>query len=407
MSRSKLFFLIVFILISCGKSEETPTVETYTVETIDGVKHVHNHAPLWGDNPLISLELSMILGVDETKGDDYLFYYPWDVKKDKEGNIYIFSRTEYNVRKFDPLGNYLKTFGRSGQGPGEFSRVPGYFCLDNEGNLYVMHKITASRRRVIVFNPEGKEIKRFEFEEREYKNILMFGFMSLKDCLLNESNQFVHNINVPTKGYRSSEDELPSSSRFGPEWFDKNYIRMYDIDGRFIREFGIESFEIHVENSFARFTINDIVCAIDNESNIYVTFKFQNRIEKYSPEGKLLMRIDRKKGFEQIKKFKDKDQKKLNVFSTGIGIDSKNRIWIASLSRELTDKEFLAQNEIPGVFQFEVYNTDGILLCVIPCGYYVSSNIKPGVCTYIYGDKLYTLDRITRMCLYEYKIIEK
>ena len=57
MNWSKFFVLIVFILISCGKS----------VEIIDGVKYVHNHAPLWGDDPRISLELSMILGDDDTK----------------------------------------------------------------------------------------------------------------------------------------------------------------------------------------------------------------------------------------------------------------------------------------------------------------------------------------------------
>ena len=136
--------------------------------------------------------------------------------------------------------------------------------------------------RIVVINPEGKEIKRFKLDKRENTFPLTF---KGHEVLFNESNQIIQHISVPTKGYRSSENENMLIGGFVPDWFSKHYIRIYNNNGRFIREFAIEPLEIHIDNKFARGNINEIFCAIDKESNIYVTFEHQNRIEKYSPQG--------------------------------------------------------------------------------------------------------------------------
>ena len=77
-----LFVLLIFCLF-CGKSDQiTPPekdisgkvqdkpVATVLVEVIDGVRHVHNTAPKWGESPKISLEFVRKFGE---------FYKPFDI----------------------------------------------------------------------------------------------------------------------------------------------------------------------------------------------------------------------------------------------------------------------------------------------------------------------------------------
>ena len=82
------YYLFVFssflLLFFCGKSDKT-----YTIEIKDGVKHIHNHAPLWGDEPKVSLKFVQKIGEYDAKDENYQFYDPFEVARDSEGNIYV------------------------------------------------------------------------------------------------------------------------------------------------------------------------------------------------------------------------------------------------------------------------------------------------------------------------------
>jgi len=108
------FFSVLIILVACGKKKAE---WKGTIEDVDGVTVVKNPIePMYGEQIFI-LEEELSIGGPEGK-DEYVFYrILMDV--DESGNMYILDAAAPNIRVFDKKGNYIKTIGRKGQGPGE------------------------------------------------------------------------------------------------------------------------------------------------------------------------------------------------------------------------------------------------------------------------------------------------
>jgi hypothetical protein len=81
------------------------------------------------------------------------FSRPSDVTWDRAGNIYVADGfgTNNRIAKFTKDGNFLKTWGQTGSGQGQFSGIRG-LVSDAAGNLYVAD---AGNKRIQVFDAEG------------------------------------------------------------------------------------------------------------------------------------------------------------------------------------------------------------------------------------------------------------
>jgi hypothetical protein len=81
------------------------------------------------------------------------FNRPSDVTWDRAGNIYIADGFGNNNRiaKFTKDGNFVKTWGQTGSGQGQFNQIRG-IASDSAGNLYVAD---AGNKRIQVFDGEG------------------------------------------------------------------------------------------------------------------------------------------------------------------------------------------------------------------------------------------------------------
>lgn len=69
--------------------------------------------------PILELKEDLSLGGPGAQGDD-AFGKIQSFTVDDSGSIYVLDRRNYNIKVFDPSGRCLRTFGRQGQGPGEF-----------------------------------------------------------------------------------------------------------------------------------------------------------------------------------------------------------------------------------------------------------------------------------------------
>ena len=175
---------------------------------------------------------------------------------------------------------------------------------------------------------------------------------------------------------------------------------------------------------------------IDRDDNTFVAFDFQNRIDKYSPAGELLLKIDRELNYDTTPPKPDKDnlnvsntrggrlvmmrEPDMKLVSSGIAVDENNRIWILTARRQLNNKERINQNynvnndgagnrtfavTVSGntdvtktdMFELEIFNEKGSLLGKIPLTQF-ADDIR------IFGDRLYVLDKFRGMNFYEYKI---
>jgi len=159
LNTAVILFILLFLCLFCGKGDQVtsadkdvpgePTekqVSTAVVEVINGVKHVHNTAPKWGEDPEVRLELIRKFGQ---------FYKPFDISLDSNGNVYVADSGNHRIQKFSPDGEFLASYGRKGQGSGEF-RIMGGISLDNQGQMYVRDRSTG---RLKVLSPQGNEIK--------------------------------------------------------------------------------------------------------------------------------------------------------------------------------------------------------------------------------------------------------
>ena len=81
------------------------------------------------------------------------FNRPSDVTWDRAGNIYVADGfgTNNRIAKFNKDGDFLKTWGHTGSGQGQFNGIRG-IASDAAGNIYVAD---AGNKRIQVFDGEG------------------------------------------------------------------------------------------------------------------------------------------------------------------------------------------------------------------------------------------------------------
>jgi len=99
-------------------------------------------------------------GVDNFgKNNDWegLFVYPYnDMTVAPDGSIFVAINRQHHIYKFDKNGNFLKKFGRKGQGPGDLDSPGDMTILDNK---YLVVGEYALNRRITIWDLEGKCIK--------------------------------------------------------------------------------------------------------------------------------------------------------------------------------------------------------------------------------------------------------
>src|SRR6266403_1232438 len=90
-----------------------------------------------------------------------LFRQPTDVAWDAEGNIYITDGyVNSRVAKYDKNGDWVKSWGTKGNGPGQFN-TPHSIAVDRRNNIYVGDR---GNHRVQVFDTDGKFLRMFSVD---------------------------------------------------------------------------------------------------------------------------------------------------------------------------------------------------------------------------------------------------
>ncbi len=93
--------------------------------------------------------------------EDGMFRQVTDVAWDKAGNTYISDGyINSRVAKVDKDGNWLKSWGEPGSGPGQFD-TPHSLAVDAEGSVYVADR---GNRRIQVFDGEGKFLRQITID---------------------------------------------------------------------------------------------------------------------------------------------------------------------------------------------------------------------------------------------------
>jgi streptogramin lyase len=79
------------------------------------------------------------------------FSRPIGVAVDKDGNLFVTDTLNNRVEEFDAEGNFIREFGKAGDGPGFFARAKG-IAVDSDGHVWVADAV---QHRIQVFSAEG------------------------------------------------------------------------------------------------------------------------------------------------------------------------------------------------------------------------------------------------------------
>ena len=151
MKRIALCLLAVALLVSC--KAEHPRIDK-VIE--NGVEVVINHVEPYALPGVPStLALEEIMTID-TEREEIVKTGLTSIESfclDLDGNIYFMMRdtSENFIYKFDAAGEYLKSFGHKGQGPGEFG-FGGTVIVDGEGRLLAKDM---TKKKCQVFTSDG------------------------------------------------------------------------------------------------------------------------------------------------------------------------------------------------------------------------------------------------------------
>jgi sugar lactone lactonase YvrE len=397
--KSSILFAIGLILIF------TAMAPAQKIETVDGVRIVHNEKTgTWGSQPKVELKLLRTIGDVDTDDERLAFNSPMDIAFDAAGNIYILDSGNCRIQKFSPEGKFLASIGRKGQGPGEFAN-PTSLDVDSKGFVYA---VDSNQNHLVVFKPDGGHFKSYPTTG-----------LGLGRIRLLKSGLIVSRVElgrIILKG-TVSKPGLPEPP--------KKLIKLLDLELNPKAEFG-EAFDY--KESITNQVGNVSQIEVGKDDSIYQAFFYQNRIEKYAPDGKLLWKADRPLNFptEMIKKGRMEAtgnsmsvySPKMNRCTIGVSVDSKNRIWVLTMTRQLKTEEQIAvissssdageSRRITGdtdlrttdAYKLDIFDPDGLLLGSIPLRHF-ADGIR------IAGDNLFLLDQMRGVKYYQYRILER
>jgi len=366
-----LFLLGFGLLLSCGGES------SYTVETKNGIRFVHNRQPALSE-PAAHLEFVRKIGELESEDENLMFVFPIHAARDEDGNLFVLDSQDCCIKKFDRNGNFLLKFGRQGQGPGEF-QYPGLLGIGGENRLIV----ECGDSTYQIFDLMGQYVDRFTMGR--YEGLFM--------RVLKSGNLVGYSMNINGENNR-----------------ENNILKIFDLEGKTLFQFGEPMLLTNIRDSWSA---NFTSLSLDEEDNIYASFVYQNRIEKYSPSGELLMTIDRELPFPvEHKTVKETmeirgqarqiDRLKSTPVSRGIGIDSLNRIWVLGYIKEVPEIKEREEFIIQEYNAFEIYNPDGVFLCHVT----LPGEIQSFDNFFMFENTVYFIDPYGECCVFEYKIVE-
>jgi hypothetical protein len=111
---------------------------------------------LWDETSAWSLQERLRLGSVNQEGPE-LFGEAWDVELDQLGRVYVLDRLAKAVRVFDREGEFVRSLGREGEGPGEFANPFG-LAWDRDGDLWV---VDVHLGRYSVFDTAGAHLREY------------------------------------------------------------------------------------------------------------------------------------------------------------------------------------------------------------------------------------------------------
>lgn len=220
------------------------------------------------------------------------------------GNVFVANDVTDQIQVFNSQGNYIKAFGGTGSGPGQFDGQSAIAFEPNTGNFYAGD---VNNNRINVFDPEGNYVR--SIAQGQFSGLIegrpFFGPSGI--VFDNNGNGYVGDYSSDRiLKFNSSSGEITGSigsngtapGQFqGPSGIGitsegnlvvtdqfNNRIQVIDQEGNALLTFGKQGTG---DGEFNQ----PIDAEVDEEGNIYVTDSINSRVQVFDKNGNFLTKF--------------------------------------------------------------------------------------------------------------------
>lgn len=159
---SVITVLVILVLLAAGLVSGVQAAWRGRIFQADGVKRVENPAEPMKSPRRVQLEELWRIGGDSDDENEF-FGVLVQLLVDGAGNVYLLDQMLNEVKIFSPEGEYLRTIGREGEGPGEF-RTPADMVFLPESRLAVLQRMPG---RIVLLTLAGEPAGEHPLPARE------------------------------------------------------------------------------------------------------------------------------------------------------------------------------------------------------------------------------------------------
>lgn len=361
----------------------------------------------------LQLKLTKVWGGAEEEDEQKFFETPTDIVIDSKNRVYICDQHNHCIKIFDRTGKYLRTIGRKGRGPGDVYS-PKFISISPEDELVVYE---LGGRRFQWFSPNGqtkKIVKHLGWlwwtEVNKNNEIALYNHKFTLNALtlvtyLNREGKDLRNIGT----YHDKSRDFVSSEKLkiAMDESDNVYIgndrtpviRKYSPDGKLLMAITFETpIEVPVKITINPGGTEIVRHEADIEMGAANTRESENNVK---------IQLDKKKGIQRY------------GICEGIAVDAKNRLFVVTRRRTLSQKEIMATAVSGNMFDkirrnrvnFDIVeNIDANRLLVFGTdGKVVAEAQLSTFCDniYIHGTYLFVIDGTLNQRILEYEMIFK
>ena len=375
--------LVVFFLFSCSNekgnknSADSGDKNYRVIEGDDGIKTYLNKSR--GSDENLQMDFKEILTIKgDSKDSNSSFSNISRMCVSQDGDIYLFDKGSFTIKKFNKKGKLIRTIGSRGTGPGEFTNEPSLAVLAD--TLYVT---AANANKVLLYDNQGEFVRNINFDRKAPQ----FLFST-------KNNTFV------------ALDLIPEVT--GGTIALKSVIAIYDSKFKLLKvlkslkiDFNPTNPSLNPMDFIQIFAASeDGICVADINENEY-------RINIYDLIGKHKFNIG--KAFKKVKMSNEEAKKMSKQVSVSdgegnvtknnmkayykkainaISVDKYGRVWVNSAI------EYKDGQKTEGVdLYFDIFSKDGVYLKTYKPDFYKSSNNFSLMISFQFvGDYLYIID---------------
>ncbi len=208
------------------------------------------------------------------EGESDYFHRPSDIEIDqKRSLVYIVDSGNHRIVVFDLAGNFVRTFGQKGQGPGEFNNPTG-LCVDENSRIVVADY---QNNRIQIFSPEGEILQNINTKEVRVADLLVIDGLFYTVSSFGSSG---FNINM------------------GLETETQPLVIVLNDAGDVVSEITISDFP--ETQPFVRALKNRVCLSFSPDRKLFLPFGNMNLIMVFNLKGDRLARFERELPFKPI-----------------------------------------------------------------------------------------------------------